>query len=216
MQEGWIDYLAPQVYWSMDFPAASHRKIVDWWVKNNNNTNLYIGNGAYKVRNNSDVAWERKKELPEQMTLARKTSKIQGNILFSARSLMNDNPDVVSYLKRKYYKLPALPPTVTNNTGERSKEVQLVSKNGTDNSLRLTFNGIDDKPYALFYTSTKRVKSEYPMKKLLQKLNIKGNSGQIKLPSAITSNRYLAITFLDKYGKESSPIVIQPKKINQK
>jgi 5-keto 4-deoxyuronate isomerase len=129
---------------------------------------------------------------------------------------MNDNPDVVSYLKRKYYKLPALPPTINNNTGEHSKEVQLVSKNGTDNSLQLTFKGIDDKPYALFYTATKRAKSEYPMKKLVQKINIKGNSGQIKLPNSITSNRYLAITFLDRYGKESTPIVIQPHKIDQK
>jgi hypothetical protein len=53
------------------------------------------------------------------------------------------------------------------------------------------------------------------MKKLVRKLHIKGNSEQIKLPSDITSNRYLAITFLDKYGKESSPIVSQPKKLTK-
>ncbi len=49
MQKGWIDYIAPQVYWSMDLPVASHRKIVDWWAQNTIGSNLYIGNGAYKV-----------------------------------------------------------------------------------------------------------------------------------------------------------------------
>ncbi len=95
MEKGWIDYLAPQVYWSMDLPAASHRKIVDWWAKNNYGTHLYVGNGAYKVRNNSDIAWDDEKELPKQLELARMTPEISGNIMFSAKSLMKDNEDVV-------------------------------------------------------------------------------------------------------------------------
>src|SRR5690606_6356433 len=45
MQRGWIDYLVPQIYWSMDYPVASHRKIVDWWARNKAQTNVYIGNG---------------------------------------------------------------------------------------------------------------------------------------------------------------------------
>ncbi len=110
MEKGWIDYLAPQVYWSMDLPVASHKTIVDWWSKNNFNTNLYIGNGAYKVRNNSDKAWDDIKELPMQLKLARETPQISGNIMFSAKSLMSDNDDVVAYIHKKYYKLPALNP----------------------------------------------------------------------------------------------------------
>jgi len=74
MQEGWLDYLIPQVYWSMDLSVASHRKILEWWAANSTNTNLYIGNGPYKIRNNSDKAWDNIKELPDQLTLARRTS----------------------------------------------------------------------------------------------------------------------------------------------
>lgn len=215
MQEGWIDYLAPQVYWSMDLPVASHRKIVDWWSKNSNNTNLYIGNGAYKVRNNSDLAWERKNELPDQMTLARKTPEISGNILFSAKSLMNDNPDVVDYLKKKYYRLPALTPQITGKETTDNNKVALVSSTKNGKAIQLTFNGIDSMSYALLYTAGKRVKAEYPMKKLQQKINVKGNSGQLTVPEVIASERYFAITFLDRYGKESTPIVIHPKEIDQ-
>lgn len=214
MQEDWIDYLAPQVYWSMDLPVASHKKIVDWWSNNSNNTNLYIGNGAYKVRNNSDTAWDRKKELPDQMKLARKTPEISGNILFSAKSLMNNNPDVVAYLKKKYYQRPALSPEIKGATKTDFKEVELTAKTKKGNVIQLTFKNIDKMSYALIYSSGKKVKTEYPMKKLQDKINIKGNLGQFTIPDAINSHRYLAITFLDRYGSESIPIVIHAEEIN--
>lgn len=214
MQKDWIDYLAPQVYWSMDLPVASHRKIVDWWSKNSYNTNLYIGNGAYKVRNNSDAAWESKKELPDQMTLARKTPEISGNILFSAKSLMNNNPDVVAYLKKKYYRLPALTPTAIDATKIDNGNIELISSINNGNTLQLTFKGIDAMSYALIYIASRKVKKAYPMKKLEEKVNIKGNSGHLTINENIASNRYLAITFLDRYGLESTPILIQPTNIN--
>jgi hypothetical protein len=197
----------------MDLPVASHRKIVNWWAKNNNETNLYIGNGAYKVRNNSDKAWESKKELPNQLKLARNTPEISGNILFSAKSLMNSNADVVDYMKRKYYKLPALTPKFENISELSEQKTELISRDLGLQGLQLTFQGIENMSYALLYSSGKKAQLAYPMKKLLKKINIKENNGQLKLPKDIASNKNIAITFLDRYGKESNPIVIQP---NQK
>ena len=109
MEKGWLDYLVPQVYWSMDLPVASHKKIVGWWAMNATNTNLYIGNGTYKIRNNGDTAWDDKKELPDQLNLARHTDEVMGNVFFSAKSLMGKHRDVVDFMKRKYYKRAALP-----------------------------------------------------------------------------------------------------------
>ncbi len=214
MQESWIDYLAPQVYWSMDLPVASHRKIVDWWSKNSYNTNLYIGNGAYKIRNNSDLAWERKNELPDQMTLARKTPEISGNILFSAKSLMNDNTDVVDYLKKKYYRLPALTPAAGSTTKSNNSIAELISCSKKENRLQLSFSGIDAMSYALVYTSGKKPKPDYPMKNLKEKINIKDGDGTFSITGHVVSNRYLAITFLDRYGLESEPVVFRPTKTN--
>ena len=85
MEEEWIDYLVPQVYWSMELAVASHKKIVEWWANDSINSNLYIGNGAYKIRNNADKAWRKKKELPRQLQLARGTPKVDGNVFFSAK-----------------------------------------------------------------------------------------------------------------------------------
>ncbi|PCE64820.1 glycoside hydrolase family 10 protein [Sediminicola luteus] len=107
-QQGWIDYLAPQLYWSMDYDPAAHRVLAHWWNDQNlGNTKLYIGNGPYKIRNNQDQAWHDKKELDRQLSLARELENVQGNLFFSAKSLMHDKDDIVKRLRRKKYHNPA-------------------------------------------------------------------------------------------------------------
>lgn len=110
MRKRWIDYIVPQLYWSLDYPVASHKKLVSWWAANAQGTQVYIGNGPYKIRKNPDKAWENKRELPKQIALARETPNIDGNVFFSAKSLMGDNKDVVTLLGKKLYSRPALVP----------------------------------------------------------------------------------------------------------
>ncbi|MFS4457166.1 glycoside hydrolase family 10 protein [Maribacter sp. 2304DJ31-5] len=213
MEKGWVDYIAPQVYWSMDLPVASHHKIMDWWSNNSKNTHLYIGNGAYKIRNNSDVAWERKKELPDQIKLARQTREVSGNILFSAKSLMDKNPDVASYLKRKYYKFPALPPVSPHIEKEIPNLVQVVPITKNNDSIQLKARGLTNLKNMLVYKSGKKVKAEYSNKKMLAKIAIEKSSDIITIPTAIIRGKRFAITFLDNYGRETQPIVLHLNKI---
>jgi len=216
MEKGWLDYLVPQVYWSMDLNVASHQKIVDWWAKNSTNTNLYIGNGPYKIRNNSDKAWNNKKELPDQLNLARKIESVQGNVFFSAKSLMQKNSDVVKYLKRKYYKREALPPTSSNINKPPVKKIEfnLLEKNG--NHIKLIFNDLEDYRFGLVYPSGKKKKADYPIKKLLAKVAVdKDNSIKIPLES-VQRKKYIALYFIDFYGRESEPIIVHLKSTNLK
>lgn len=116
VQEGWLDYLAPQVYWSMDYPVAAHKTITTWWANNTPNTNLYIGNGIYKIKNNTDKAWDKKNEIPKQLNYSRDLENIDGNIFFSAKSLIGQHEKVNKKLQKKYYHLPAENPHPLNRT----------------------------------------------------------------------------------------------------
>jgi len=111
MQNDWIDYLIPQLYWSMDHPLASHRKLNDWWARNHFNTNIYIGNGPYKVRDDSDQAWKNPREINNQISYTRTLPTIQGNAFFSAKSMKTKNQDVAQLLKNELYNEPTLPPS---------------------------------------------------------------------------------------------------------
>ena len=111
MEKGWIDYLAPQLYWSMDFAPASHKTLVDWWVKEKKKSNIYIGYGAYKIFNNSDPAWANPNEMIDQLTYGSKQSDISGQIIFSAKSLMQPSlQEVVTLLKKGPFHNWVLPP----------------------------------------------------------------------------------------------------------
>lgn len=111
MQNDWIDYLIPQLYWSMDHPLASHRKLNDWWARNHFNTNIYIGNGPYKIRDDADQAWKNPREINNQISYTRTLPTIQGNAFFSAKSMKTKNQDVAQLLKNELYNEPALPPS---------------------------------------------------------------------------------------------------------
>ncbi|NNE77741.1 MAG: family 10 glycosylhydrolase [Pricia sp.] len=212
MEEGWLDYIVPQVYWSMDLAVASHRKIVDWWSNNSKNTNLYIGNGAYKVRNNADKAWDKKRELPDQLKLARETEAVQGNVFFSAKSLMQSNRDIVRHLKRRYYKTYALPPISNLAKANEKVPIQLKSTLYKNDSIHLYFNDLNFYSIAMVYPSIKKSKKEFDLKKLLRKAIVK-NGSQISLDaSIIPKNKAISIIFIDKYGYESEP---QPIYLNQ-
>ncbi len=110
MKEGWIDYLIPQVYWSMDYELASYRKLNDWWSNNSYDTRIYIGNGPYKIRENSDKAWDNPSEINTQISYTRTLPNIQGNAFFSAKSLYSKNQDVANLLKSELYNEPTLAP----------------------------------------------------------------------------------------------------------
>ena len=212
MKKGWIDYLVPQVYWSMDLPVASHRKIVDWWSKNSQNTNLYIGNGPYKIRNNSDKAWDNKKELPEQLKLARTDKMVLGNVFFSAKSLMSDKEDILKILRKKYYHNVALPPIspLQKNTFDSSKiRTQLVEKNGF-----LEFKIVPDQEtnlrYALVYVAKKESKLDLEnTKQLLLKIPISTTGYFDFNTSLLKGKKYIAVTFVNNFGQESNPEIIR-------
>ena len=113
MKNKWIDYIVPQLYWSLDYKKASHRKLMEWWNDNSENTNLYIGNGTYKINNDKDIAWKNKQQIPLQINLGRLTKNVKGNVFFSAESLINKNKEVVKLLK-KVYDQEALAPSSPN------------------------------------------------------------------------------------------------------
>lgn len=215
MEQGWIDYIIPQAYWSMDLPAASHKKIVEWWAENSVHTNLYMGNGPYKIRNNADKAWDKKKELPNQIGLARATAAVKGNSFFSAKSLMENNEDVVKYLKRTYYKQLALPPIAPLLNVPFTKTPVLISKTTNDTSLQLHFDTLEQFRYVLVFTTKKKQPLELPFDDLLLKKMIENPSAISLLKKQIKYPKEIALIFIDKFGRETAPIFINLSTTNQ-
>jgi uncharacterized lipoprotein YddW (UPF0748 family) len=202
----WIDYIAPQLYWSLHYPPASHVKLINWWANQRGNTKLYIGNGPYKIRNNADKAWKKKKELPNQLKRARLKPQVDGNIFFSAKSLIQKNNDVVRKLKRTIYKYPALTPQF-NKTQEKINAPELMAADLENDYYSLKLKSIpDDAQYLVLYGfSSKRKIDLNTGKNILKKFHVKS---KIKLAhKSLKNKRLFAATFLNHNGAESEPFL---------
>jgi uncharacterized lipoprotein YddW (UPF0748 family) len=207
MEEGWIDYIIPQAYWSMDLPVASHKVITEWWAENSPNTNLYMGNGPYKIRNNDNKAWHKKRELPNQIKLSRNTAKVQGNAFFSAKSLMQSNDDVLKILKRNYYSNIALPPISPLAPKATPAAPLLISKNDTGNELQLLFDSLEPFRYALVYKK-KEKQNTFSLNDMILPLTLVNGKTLSIPPSVLKKHNEIVIQFTDKFGRETEPIFI--------
>ncbi|MBO9596843.1 MAG: family 10 glycosylhydrolase [Cohnella sp.] len=105
IQEEWIDYVMPQIYWSLSLSVARYDKLVDWWASEVRGTNvsLYIGHAAYKL-GTSETGWQSANEIINQLKYNEKFPEIGGDVYFSAQHLRKNTLGLVPLLQN-YYKV---------------------------------------------------------------------------------------------------------------
>ncbi|HEY1114071.1 MAG TPA: family 10 glycosylhydrolase [Chitinophagaceae bacterium] len=114
LQEGWIDYLAPQVYWYIGQPGADYGKIVPWWNNNTYGRHMYIGLAGYKVNDPAQgVHWANPSQIPNEVRLNRSLSNIAGQAVYNTSSLRSTTKlGFRDSLRLDFYRKPALQPTM--------------------------------------------------------------------------------------------------------
>ena len=116
VQSGWIDYVAPQLYWNIgNAPAADYSVLVPWWAAVVDNSpgkrHLYIGQAAYRVGVATENAtWNQPGHMPAQLRLNR-AANIPGSIFYNTTTF-NRNPLGMrdSLRTAAFYGRPALRP----------------------------------------------------------------------------------------------------------
>jgi uncharacterized lipoprotein YddW (UPF0748 family) len=111
VQQGWVDYVAPQIYWYMGFAIADYNILLPWWVQNASNRHIYVGQGAYRI--GADANWNAG-EMPRQLKLNRQNpNTIQGSIFFRTGNLTQNVLGIRDSLMQNFYQKPALLPTMS-------------------------------------------------------------------------------------------------------
>jgi uncharacterized lipoprotein YddW (UPF0748 family) len=110
LKNGWIDYVAPQLYWEFGHRTAPYDLLLDWWNNHTFGRQCYIGLGIYKA--NVNKAWREASQLPRQIEALRTKPNIQGMIFFSSKSFENNPNGWSDSLRLKYFKEPAAIPAM--------------------------------------------------------------------------------------------------------
>lgn len=218
MDQKWIDYILPQLYWSMNNTRANYSKLVKWWSENSNNTAIYIGHATYKIRDDSDKTWNYMTEIPNQIDYAREFKNVSGSSVYSAKFFINKNFDVVRHLEENQYKYPALPAAVPN-LKHIVIDMPLVTEFSKDSShysfsIKTPLN--TKVRYMVVYGAEHLSKLDLnDPKQIVDKILVFDNSGTISFTIPLEKmNQYkaCAVTFIDYYANESTPTTIDLKK----
>ncbi len=87
-KKGYVDYLAPQLYWSFETESAPYGELCDWWASalSGSGTKLYISHAAYKYEEWDDPDGE----LTAQIEYARKKDIYRGSLLYGFSSIIGN------------------------------------------------------------------------------------------------------------------------------
>ena len=95
MQEGWIDYVVPQLYWEIGRKGVDYATLARWWADNSHGCRLYIGMAPYRLidwpsAKQKTSAWAIGNEIMRQLRLNDSIPEIQGECFYSTRPLLKN------------------------------------------------------------------------------------------------------------------------------
>jgi uncharacterized lipoprotein YddW (UPF0748 family) len=96
LQQGWVDYLAPQLYWSISAPQQSYPALLDWWIQQSTQgRHVWPGLAAYRVDNGTSSAYSLS-EIPDEIRLTRLRTRGTGELLYNTTSTLKHNGGAVA------------------------------------------------------------------------------------------------------------------------
>jgi uncharacterized lipoprotein YddW (UPF0748 family) len=109
LQDGWLDYLAPQLYWPIARPDQSFPVLYDWWLSvNTKHRHIWPGLATYRVAESSQRRIPAQ-EIVDEIDTTRARGGDLGHIHFNTSVLMK-NPDSLDEKLSSRYTRPALVP----------------------------------------------------------------------------------------------------------
>ena len=100
LQRGWLDYLAPQLYWPVDSPEQPFDPLLDYWLRVNT-AGRHVWPGYFTSRIDDTPRSWRPEEIERQVAITRARG-VDGHIHFSMAALMQNRGGIADRLKTLY------------------------------------------------------------------------------------------------------------------
>src|SRR5262249_47396848 len=198
LNEGWVDYFTPQLYWPIAQEKQSYVKLLAWWVQENTKKrHLWPGNipsRAYDTKR----GWT-PKEIADQIRATRAQPGATGNIHFSMKPLMKSEGDLAEAFAEAYPDLALVPPSPWLDDHPPAKPT--VEWSAEKKDIWITPRG---EPVRLFVV---RRQVAGMWETILQPAN---GESSVRVPCPVTPDR-LIVTAIDRTGNESAVVELTMK-----
>ncbi len=201
LNKGWIDYFAPQLYWTVNDIPHSYPVLLGWWAAENHlNRHLWPGISVYKGRGEKNID-----ETINEIMIARgMLPKSEGVIHWSISGLTKNDSLAKAILAGPYKKRALVPPTPWLDN--IAPVMPIITTVAQDSLINIKWQHPDEKDVFQWV-----VYFQYGTKWDYQILNRKERIFQISKMSADKKNTltHVAVTAVDRMGNESRRREIQ-------
>jgi uncharacterized lipoprotein YddW (UPF0748 family) len=137
VDEGWLDYNIPQVYWEIGNKAADYDVLVRWWSTHAARRPLIIGQDVDRTVAHADPVDAAKHQMERKMMLQRNLPNIEGSCQWYAKAVVDDKGGYGTMLREKYHAFPALQPEMPWIDSKRPKRVRKLTTLWTEQGYML-------------------------------------------------------------------------------
>jgi len=192
LKNGWVDYLAPQLYWRIQPEKQSFPKLLEWWRQQGSRP-VWPGIATSRIQSREDPG-RTAAEITNQIDLTRRIGRNwNGHIHWSVESLMKNKGGINSRLGSTYTQFSAVPPMPWINR-----------RNPPAPSLTATLAGGETE---IRWRADSRVSKIAIQTRNGRQWNtvriMPAGAGRLTVPRADT----VAITAIDRTGNFSDPVV---------
>lgn len=207
VNNGWIDYCVPQIYWEIGNKAADYQTLIYWWNRYAVGRPLYIGEDVERTVRNADPQNPQSHQLSAKHALHEACKNVKGSVLWYAKSVTQNPGNYETVLRTDYWRYPALQPLMPFLDDKAPKKPGKVKPVWTSDG------------YILFWTAPKAKSWGDEVRKFVvyrfgkhEKIDIDNPSKILKittdthlvLPYDKGTERYTyVVTSLDRVGNES-------------
>jgi hypothetical protein len=143
VNNGWLDYNVPQLYWEIGHKAADYETLIKWWNQYASNRPLVIGEDVERTVKHADPNNPNTHQLGAKMRLHQQLPGVKGTVLWYAKAAVDNVGKYGSSLRNNYWRFPALLPSMTFIDSKAPKKVKKVKPVWTEDG------------YILFWTAPK-------------------------------------------------------------
>lgn len=130
VNNGWVDYCAPQLYWQIGHKAADYSTLIQWWDRHASARPLYIGEDVERTVKYPDPQNPQSNQMPAKFRLHAQMPHVKGTVLWYSRVVVDNVGNYGGALRSYYWNRPALQPLmpfIDDKAPKKPRKLKVVS-----------------------------------------------------------------------------------------
>lgn len=132
VNNGWVDYNVPQLYWEIGHKAADYETLIRWWNTHAGKRHLYIGEDIERTTKKADLKNPNINQMPAKYRLHNEMNNVKGTVLWYAKAAVDNIGNYGMVLRNSYWKNPALQPEMPFIDDKAPKKVRKMKVINTE------------------------------------------------------------------------------------